>query len=578
MFCVPKELVQAFKEKLKTGEITPEKLADMASKERHAFLGEILGEANARSVNALFESKLLLKNQQLGIINWAKKIAGLKPEVLRDIVSRVNRMDKVLDPKEMDAFLEDLASQRLGFDVTFEEAAQISHLAKDIATKKEKISSDSPIRSPERLEYGLSLALFKDYVGKLKLGEKGWKEYVNHPIDTIFELAGVTKSMLSTLDNSFFGRQGIKTLYTNPTIWGKNFLKSWVDIGRELKGQDAMIPIKSDVYSRPNALNGKYERMKLDIGLATEEAFPSALPSKIPILGRVFKGAESAFNGAALRMRADLADRIIKIAEEQGINMLDKSEAVDIGKLVNSATGRGSIGKLDVLGKEINAAVFSIKFLKSNIDVLTQPFNRNLSPFVRKQAAYNLLKIAGGVAAINTLFNFLDPESTEFDPRSSGFMKPKIPGTSTRFDTTGGVASILTLASRLTPTKHGNTGGYFGNGWGFWSKNPVTRQFTDLTAGKYGQTTALDIFENFWEGKLSPLAGLVRDVWRGENFDKEKVTIQNALTNLALPLSIQQFQQIMNSPDSDKVLMLMIMEVLGLSTVTYTQKPKPIKF
>src|SRR3990167_9210005 len=267
----------------------------------------------------------------------------MKPEVLRDIISKVNRMDKVLDPKEMDAFLEDLASQRLGFDVTFEEAAQISHLAKDIATKKEKISSDSPIRSPERLEYGLSLALFKDYVGKLKLGEKGWKEYVNHPIDTIFELAGVTKSMLSTLDNSFFGRQGIKTLYTNPSIWGKNFIKSWGDIGKELKGQDAMIPIKADIYSRQNALNGNYERMKLDIGIATEEAFPSTLPEKIPLLGRVFKGAESAFNGAALRMRADLADKWVKTAESQGVNLLDKTEAQNIGQVVNSLTGRGKI-------------------------------------------------------------------------------------------------------------------------------------------------------------------------------------------------------------------------------------------
>src|SRR3990167_11390690 len=101
MFCIPKELVEQFKAKLKTGEITPEKLVDMTSAERHASLGEILGESNAKSVNALFESKLLLKNQQLGIINWAKKVAGMKPEVLRDIVSRVNRMDKVLDPKEL---------------------------------------------------------------------------------------------------------------------------------------------------------------------------------------------------------------------------------------------------------------------------------------------------------------------------------------------------------------------------------------------------------------------------------------------------------------------------------------------
>lgn len=572
MFCIPAELVEQFKQKLKSGEVNPAKLTDMTSKERHTFLGEILGESNAKSVNALFESKLLLKNQQLGIINWAKKIAGLKPEVLRDVISKVNRMDKVLDPKELDLFLEDLASQRLGFDVSFSEAAKITELAKSVADKKARISENSPPRSPERLEYGLSLALFKEYVGKLKLGEKPWADYLKHPVETLTELAGVTKSMLSTLDNSFFGRQGIKALYTNPGIWAKNFMKSWVDIGRELKGQDAMLPIKADIYSRPNALNGKYERMKLDIGLGREEAFPSALPARIPLLGRVFKGAESAFNGAALRMRADLADKIIKVAEEQGLNMLNKGEAEGVGQMINSLTGRGKISAFTPKGQKfVNASIFSIKFLKSQIDILTQPFNPNLSPFVRKQAAYNLLKIAGGIAAVNTLFNFFDPDSAEFDPRSSGFMKPKIPGTDTRFDTTGGLASLLTLGSRLVPTKHNGQ-------WGLWSKNPVTGKFTDLTAGKYGQTTALDVFENFWEGKLSPLAGLVRDVWKGENFDKEKVTIQNAIGNLVQPLSVQQFQQIMSSPDSDKVLMLMILEGLGFGTTTYTQKPKPIKF
>ena len=34
-------------------------------------------------------------------------------------------------------------------------------------------------------------------------------------------------------------------------------------------------------------------------------------------------------------------------------------------------TGRGDIGKLEVFGEEINAALFSIKFLKSNWDTLT---------------------------------------------------------------------------------------------------------------------------------------------------------------------------------------------------------------
>ena len=75
--CLPKHVVDIFLKKLKAGEINPEQLADMSSKERNTFFASFLGKENAAKVNASFESKLLLKNQQLGIINWAKNVAGI---------------------------------------------------------------------------------------------------------------------------------------------------------------------------------------------------------------------------------------------------------------------------------------------------------------------------------------------------------------------------------------------------------------------------------------------------------------------------------------------------------------------
>jgi hypothetical protein len=240
--------------------------------------------------------------------------------------------------------------------------------------------------------------------------------------------------------------------------------------------------------------------------------------------------------------------------------------------VINSLTGRGEVPKLSPSGsKFINATMFSIRFLKSQIDVLTQPFNPNYTPYARKIAATNLLRIVGGIATINLIANLLYPGSVEKDPRSTGFGKIKIGNT--RIDTTGGLASLITLASRIIPTVHNGK-------LGFWSKNPNTGEFSDLTAGKYGQTTALDVFENFWEGRLSPMAGLLRDVWTGHNFNQEKVTFSNAIGNGMLPLSVQQFNQIMDGPDSDKILSLMILEGLGFNTTTMTtqSKPKTSKF
>ena len=96
--CLPKSITDAFLAKVKTGELTPGKLMDMSSAERREYLKTIVGDTNAEPVNALFESKVLLKNQQTGIINWAREVGGLKPAAMRDVVSKVNRMTNVMRP------------------------------------------------------------------------------------------------------------------------------------------------------------------------------------------------------------------------------------------------------------------------------------------------------------------------------------------------------------------------------------------------------------------------------------------------------------------------------------------------
>ena len=576
MFCIPAELVEQFKQKLKSGEVNPEKLIDMTSKERHQFLGQILGESNAKSVNALFESKLLLKNQQLGIINWAKKVAGLKPEVLRDMISKVNRMDKVLDPKELDLFLEDLASQRLGFDITFNEAAKISELAKDVSEKKGKITEDMPDGSSERMDYGTSLALFKEYVGGLKLEAKDIKtsELWKHPLVVMKKAGGLFKSLKATADNSFFGRQGQKIFYTNPSIWAKNFMKSFGDIGKELAGIDATTPIKADVYSRKNALNGMYERMKLDVGILGEEAFPSSLPGRIPGLGRLFKASESAYNGAALRFRADLADLAIKVAKEQGIDVLNKQWAEGMGKQINSYTGRGSVSKyLTREGQALaNSLLFSVKFLKGQFDILLKPFDFRTDPYVRKQAAYKLAKVMTGVTAINVLVGMLNNETPEFDPRSTSFLRPRVPGTQSRFDISGGTTSLMTLGSRVLWTKHDGK-------WGHWMQSQ-TGKWTMLNAGAFGQYTGWDVvIDGLFSNKLDPLFALLRDDLRGTTFEGEPVNAASAITALLAPIPVTVGKGISKSEDAGKWVWLMILEELGYSVSTpRPQKPKPIKF
>ena len=96
MPCLLPKYVDAFLAKLKSGEIDLNKFSEMTSEQRHEFFAKEFGKDNAQWVNASLEKSLLLKYQKAGVVNWVKTIANMKPEVRRDILSRVEKMDKIL--------------------------------------------------------------------------------------------------------------------------------------------------------------------------------------------------------------------------------------------------------------------------------------------------------------------------------------------------------------------------------------------------------------------------------------------------------------------------------------------------
>lgn len=554
-FCLRPELVDKFKKGIFSGEINPEKLNVMPSKERRDFFAKYVGEENAQNVNALFESKLLLKNQQAGLIRWAEKVMNNQPTLRKGLIDRISKMENVLTPQEEAGFLEDLATQKLGIGVTEEEAKNILKFSKATDELKAKIPNDSPIGSTERMEYGVALVQYKNYIASLKEGAEKltWGEWLKSPSTMAKEAAGAAKSAKATLDNSFFGRQGIKILFTKPSIWGKNFLKSWGDIGKELRGIDAMDAIKADIFSRPNALNDNYSLSKLDIGIETEEAFPSQVWEKVPGLSRLFKASESAYNGAGLRMRADLADAMFDKAKNAGVSLKDKTEMEAIGQLVNAMTGRGKLKTIGQGAETLNVALFSPKFLRSNFDTITahifQPSMKGT--FAKKEASKNLGKIVMGMAGVLGAAEVLFPGSVEFDPRSSDFGKIKIGNT--KFDITGGMGSIAVLAARsITRTTKTSSG--------------VKRS---LVSGDYGAQTGLDVIEQFFEGKLAPGPALIRDILKGETFSGENPLDPKVMAkSLLVPIPITTYQQLRDDPNSANDLFAILADGLGFSTST----------
>lgn len=559
-FCLPQFAADAFKAKLKSGEITPEGLSGMSSEERRATFEKIVGPENAKQINTSFERKLLLKNQQQGILNWAKNTVGLTPEVRRDIISKVERMTEVLNPKDEQSFLADLAEQRLGARVTPGEASKIAELAKNVSETKEKAANGG-----DRLDYGRARVAFGSYVSDLKNQTKKLTlpERLN-PTNlpkNISDLGGTAKSINAAFDNSAIFRQGWKTMFTHPTDWARNSLKTFSDFAREFAGKNVLDEVQADIQSRPT-----YDLMKkagLDTG-TTEEAFPSPAVEKLPWIGRLYKGSEAAYTGFVYRQRADIFDKYLQIAKTAGIDVSDKKELQSIGNLVNSLTGRGNLGPVgERVASGVNNVFFSPRFLKSNYDFLTaHQTQKGVTPFVRKEAAKNLIKSVVGMATILGIANSVKPGSVELDPRSSDFGKIKIGNT--RFDVSGGMSSLVTLAARLLTES---------------SKSTTTHKVTPLNSGKFGSQTGVDVLVNFAEGKLSPAAGVLRDVLKGQDYNGNKIGLNLPsagleANSLFVPLPVKNAVELHNDPNSAGIVAGEIADALGISTNDIAPKKK----
>lgn len=553
-YCIPKKQASVFLKYLQEGKITPEKLSDMSPDERRSLFSEIVGNEDAKEMNAALESKLILKDQKRGMVTWLKQTAGLTEPRRRDLISTVEKLDEVLTPVSKQKYLGDLVSKRLGADVSFEEAKKISELAK--AVRDAKAIKDS---GGDRLIYGRADVALNNYVADLKNANRPTiLENLKSPSKILNEVAGTAKGLNASLDNSAIFRQGWKTLFTNPKIWLNNSRKSFVDLVRRFGGKHVIDEVNAEIHSRDTF--PLMQKAKLDVG-TTEEQFPTHLPSKIPIIGRFYTASEAAYTGFVYRMRADIFDKYIKIAETAGIDIRDKGELESIGKLVNSLTGRGHLGAAEKVAGTVNNVFFSPRFLKSNIDFLTlHAFDKDfgtINPikykewnFSRKASAENLVKVIAGTASVLAIASIIKPGSVELDPRSSNFGKIKIGNTT--FDVSGGMASILTLAARLLTLS---------------SKSALTGKVNKLNSGKYGAQTGTDVIVNFTEGKLSPAAGIMRDILKGEDYNGNKPTFLNEANNLFTPLPVKNFIQLSQAKNAP-VLAGIIADSLGVSVNT----------
>lgn len=473
-------------------------------------------------------------------------LEGKEKKVVDDLI---DRLESKIEGKKINSQSLSRIKRYLGEGASDDIKKQINKYVDDIVSS----------RKQEGLSYGSAKVALDEYIGEIKLGIKNPRTIIS----TIKDIASFAKSVKASVDNSFIGRQGLKTLFSgHPIVWLKSLGSSFKTLYKSgIKGEDAVRGIKAEIFSRQNSKNGLYEKMKLEIG-NMEEAYPTSLPAKIPLFGRVFEASEQAFTGTAYKMRADLADVFIKKAQKQGVDLSDKVQAEALGEFINSMTGRGKIKGISGGTQEtLNVMFFSPKFVKSQIDTVGHIITgAGGSNFVRKEAAKNLVGIVSSVAGIMYLANKLQPGSVETDPRSSDFGRVKIGNT--RFDITGGLGSLAVLAGRIAMRG---------------TKSTTTGKITKM--GDYGASDATALVGDFLENKTAPLVSLISDIYSGENFDRESITKESFLNDpkkvawilgkgFMMPIPIENAIDAYKNRATEPALASVILDGLGIGTYT----------
>lgn len=553
MACILPQYANKFIDGLKSGEINPDKLTDMTSDDRRTFLSKYVGEENAKFVNTEFESKLLLKHQREGIINWAKKVGGLKEGTRKDIVDRVMKLEKAMNPAEQDRFLGDIVERRLGVKVTAEEAKYIFGL-----TKKMQENFDSRFDKP-RSDF---------FKAKQELTKYIRDNSVVYQDPSLSDIISISRAVKVLGDLSASLRQGFA--YFGTKEWGGAFRRMFEYAG----SQQAMDNLEVDMMQHKYFEDAFKVKKQLGLTLfgasitQREESYASRFVDKIPIL----RGSARAYEGFLNDLRFNRFVNLVEKMENNGIKITEQPDAIeDLAKVISAASGRGELGVGERAATSLATVLFSPRWLASRIGLLVNPITKTGA--ARTEATLALARSAGLSVALLALFEAMGAE-VEKDPRSADFGKVKIGNT--RIDMTGGLAPYITFLVRAIRRS---------------VKSSTTGKLTEINTGDFGSKSILDLATEFIENKTSPVARTFIDVaLKGETFEGKKVgigapiedTAAHIADTLFAPLlaknAIEAFLQASGESNPILATVAVTAETFGLSTSTYDYKPSGKKW
>lgn len=325
------------------------------------------------------------------------------------------------------------------------------------------------------------------------------------------DIAGVPRAIMASADFSGGLRQGLAAATRHPVEFGKAFVNQFKYAGSE----NAYKALQDEIVSHPN-----YDLMR-KAGLAIsavdeaagkgEEQFTSNLAEKIPGLGRVVKASDRAYSGLLTSMRTNIFNQLVDNAQRAGIDFSSGESTKllkDLGEVVNTSTGRGSLGKLEESAGNLSTALFAPRLIASRLQMLNPQYYIKLDPIARREALTTLMSLAGVTGGVLGAAKLAGAD-VGTEPTSADFGKIKIGDT--RLDIMGGYQQYLRLGAQLLEGK---------------TTSSLSGVQQDLS-GDYGKSSRLDIINRFLQNKESPVLSFATSLLKGKTATGNPVDLTN---------------------------------------------------
>ena len=297
----------------------------------------------------------------------------------------------------------------------------VSNAARILNSRKIEVSSDKALNDGIRnMLRSISKGDLKDpekiraMAAKLRKGNER-AQAVADALEVSANLLALPRSIMSSMDFSAPLRQGVFF------VGRKELWKNIPSMFRQFGGDEAFNAVKAEIQSRPTYSLMKRANLEItDLGHKLsnrEEAFISSYADRLPVIGKGVRASERAYTGFLNKLRADVFDDLVRQYDKAGIDLTGNPKALhDIADFVNTATGRGSLGRFTQASPILNGFFFSPRLIASRLRLLNPVYYAKLDPIVRKNALQSLASF-GGIATTVLMLAKMAGADVEADPR-----------------------------------------------------------------------------------------------------------------------------------------------------------------